>query len=111
MSIYVRRKTTAEVLADNRPMRAVLAKAGAVSEVRMILEWPLQRTGTDPNQYRLGLNRREFHTEVLGQPTRLQGNVPQDLNYFGDIVYPFNPVPDSPGPNVIHFYRFPPGAL
>jgi len=85
--------------------------ASAVSEVRMILEWPLQRTGTDPNQYRLGLNRREFRTEVLGQPTRLRGNVPQDLSYFGDIVYPFNPVPENPGPNVIHFYRFPPGAL
>ncbi len=85
--------------------------AGSVSEVRMILEWPLQRTGTDPNQYRLGLNRREFRTEVLGQPTRLRGNVPQDLSYFGDIVYPFNPVPETPGPNVIHFYRFLPGAL
>jgi hypothetical protein len=85
--------------------------ASAVSEVRMILEWPLQRTGTDPNQYRLGLNRREFRTEVLGQPTRLRGYVPQDLSYFGDIVYPFNPVPENPGPNVIHFYRFPPGAL
>ena len=87
------------------------AMAGSVSEVRMILEWPLQRTGTDPNQYRLGFNRREFRTEVLGQPTRLRGNVPQDLSYFGSIVYPFNPVPETPGPNVIHFYRFLPGAL
>jgi hypothetical protein len=85
--------------------------AGSVSEVRMILEWPLQRTGTDPNQYRLGFNRREFRTEVLGQPTSLRGNVPQDLSYFGDIAYPFNPVPETPGPNVIHFYRFLPGAL
>ncbi len=48
---------------------------------------------------------------MLGQPTRLRGNVPQDLTYFGDIVYPFNPAPETPGPNVIHFYRFPPGAL
>ena len=87
------------------------AMAGGVSEVRMILEWPLQRTGNDPEQYRLGFNRREFRTEVLGQPTRLQGNVPQNTAYFGDIVYPFNPAPDNPGPGVVHFYRFPPGAL
>lgn len=87
------------------------AMAGGVSEVRMILEWPLQRTGNDPEQYRLGFNRREFRTEVLGQPTPLRGNVPQNPDYFGEIVYPFNPAPANPGPGVVHFYRFPPGAL
>lgn len=85
--------------------------AGGVSEVRMVLEWPLQRIGMDPEQYRLGLNRREFRTEVLGQPVPLRGNVPQDPSYFGNIVYPFNPAPDNPGPGVVQFYRFPPGSL
>lgn len=83
----------------------------AVSEVRMILEWPLQRTGPAPDQYRLGLNRREFRTDVLGQPAPLRGSVPQDPSFFGNIVYPFNPASETPGPGVVQFYRFPPGSL
>lgn len=82
-----------------------------VSEVRMILEWPLQRTGAEPDQYRLGLNRREFRTDVLGRPAPLRGNVPQDPAYFGNIAYPFNPATETPGPGAVLFYRFPPGSL
>lgn len=93
------------------PTRPQDTMANGVAEVRLSLEWPLLRNGTDPNQFRLGLNRREFRTEILGGPSPLVANVPQDFNYFGPVVFPFRPVPTRQTPADVILYRFQPGAL
>ena len=85
--------------------------ASGVSEVRMTFEWPLIRFGAAPAQYRLGLNRREFRTEVLSTPVVLTGNVPQNVNYYGPVLFPFRPVPNRTVPSDIFLFRMKPGAL
>lgn len=85
--------------------------ASGVSEIRMTFEWPLIRFGAAPAQYRLGLNRREFRTEVLSSPELLQGNVPQNAAYFGPVVFPFRPVPSRTSPADILLFRMKPGSL
>jgi type II secretory pathway pseudopilin PulG len=92
-------------------LRPVDTTAGGVSEIRLTLEWPLNRSGPKPQQFKLGLSRREFRTELVGGPSPLLGNVPQDLTYFGPIVFPFRPVPRQLTPSDILLYRFQPGAL
>lgn len=85
--------------------------ASGVSEIRMTFEWPLVRFGAAPNQYRLGLNRREFRTEVLSSPTLLVGNVPQNTTYFGPVVFPYRPAPSRSTPADIFLFRMKPGSL
>jgi prepilin-type N-terminal cleavage/methylation domain-containing protein len=92
-------------------LRAADTTAGGVSEVRLTLEWPLVRSGPKPAQYKVGLSRREFRTEIVGGPSPLVGNVPQDRNYFGPILFPFRPLPRQLSASDVILYRFQPGSL
>ena len=103
--------TRPTILAPDDPFRAADSTANGVSEMRLTLEWPLIRNGVNPNQYRMGLNSREFRTDVVGIPAPLLGNVPQDSSYFGSVLFPFNPLSNKLSPSDILLYRLQPGAL
>jgi type II secretory pathway pseudopilin PulG len=93
---------------DTRPLDTM---NGSITEVRLTLEWPLLRNGVDPLQYRMGLNRREFRTEVLGRPHPLMANIPQNDRFFGAVVFPYRRVSSTPNPDDVILYRLQPGAL
>jgi type II secretory pathway pseudopilin PulG len=99
------------IVPGNIPAISQDTMGSGVTDIRLTVEWPLFRNSPDPNVYRVGLNRREFRTEVVGTPATLNGNVPGDPNYFGPVVFPFRRPSGTPTPEDVFLYRLLPGAL